>query len=51
GHYSDDYDAYVFVSEDQGGKWRRITNGLPDESVNRIREHPRTPELLFLGNE
>ncbi len=51
GHHSDDYAAYVFVSENYGKDWRKITNGLPAESVNRIREHPRTPELLFLGNE
>ncbi|MGH7475567.1 MAG: hypothetical protein ACRELD_04705 [Longimicrobiales bacterium] len=51
GHYSDDYGSYVFVSEDYGGSWRRITSGLPAHSVNVVREHPRTPGLLFLGNE
>jgi photosystem II stability/assembly factor-like uncharacterized protein len=52
GHRNDDYAAYVYVSENYGQRWQRITNGLPvGWSVNAIAEHHRTPELLFVGNE
>ena len=52
GHRNDDYAPHAYVSEDHGASWRRITAGLPDGwSVNVIREHPRNPNLLFLGNE
>ncbi len=52
GHRNDDYAAYVYVSEDYGRNWRAITNELPDGwSVNVITEHPRSRNLLFLGNE
>jgi hypothetical protein len=51
GHQIDDYRPYVFVSEDYGRKWKRITEGLPAWSVNVVREHPRTADLLFVGNE
>jgi len=51
GHRNDDLNAYVYVSEDFGESWGSIVAGLPNESVNRIREHPRTHELLFVGNE
>jgi hypothetical protein len=51
GHRNDDYAAYAFVSEDYGETWTRIANGLPGTSVNRIIEHPRTADLLFLANE
>lgn len=51
GHRNDDLAPHVYVSEDYGQTWRSIARGLPAESVNRIREHPRTPDLLFLGNE
>ncbi|HZD04686.1 MAG TPA: hypothetical protein VE173_07205, partial [Longimicrobiales bacterium] len=51
GHRNDDYRPYVYVSEDYGESWRRITRGLPDQSVNTVREHPGTPNLLFAGNE
>ncbi|MCH8939228.1 MAG: hypothetical protein IH966_07380, partial [Gemmatimonadetes bacterium] len=52
GHRNDDYAPYVYVSEDYGRNWRAITKGLPDGwSVNVVTEHPRTGNLLFLGNE
>ena len=51
GHYQDDYRPWVYVSEDFGRSWRPIVRGLPDWSVNVVREHPRTPSLLFVGNE
>ncbi|HSG46436.1 MAG TPA: hypothetical protein VLA43_01360 [Longimicrobiales bacterium] len=51
GHYDNDYRPYVFVTEDFGQRWRAITSGLPDHSVNVVREHPRSPDLLFVGNE
>ncbi|MBW3535815.1 MAG: glycosyl hydrolase, partial [Gemmatimonadetes bacterium] len=51
GHRNDDFAPYVFTSDDFGRSWRRITDGLPDWSVNTVREHPRTPSLLFAGNE
>ena len=52
GHRNGDYAAYVYVSEDHGDSWTRITDGLPDGwSVNVITEHHRSPNLLFVGNE
>ena len=51
GHRNDDYAAYVYASEDFGRSWRQITSGLPGTSVNRVIEHPRTADLLFVANE
>jgi photosystem II stability/assembly factor-like uncharacterized protein len=51
GHYTDDYKPYVFVSEDFGTTWRSLANGLPETSINRIREHPRNPRFLVLAHE
>lgn len=51
GHFNDDYHAYVFVSEDYGQSWSAITEGLPETSVHRIREHPTKAELLVIGTE
>jgi photosystem II stability/assembly factor-like uncharacterized protein len=50
-HYDDDYRPWVYVSEDFGGSWSAITGGLPNWSVNVVREHPGEPNLLFVGNE
>ena len=50
-HWDDDYRPYVFVSEDFGASWREVVAGLPDWSVNVVREHPRRENLLFAGSE
>ena len=44
---------WVFVTEDYGDSWRQITDGLPDWSVNAVREHPRSENLpitVFMGS-
>ncbi len=52
GHRNDDFDPYVYVSENYGASWTPIVDGLPNLwSVNVIAEHPRQPNLLLLGNE
>ncbi|MBZ5497000.1 MAG: hypothetical protein LAP85_11410 [Acidobacteriia bacterium] len=51
GHYDDDYRAYVYVSEDYGQTWKSLSAGLPETSINRIREHPKNPRFLVLAHE
>ncbi len=51
GHYDDDYAPYVYATDDYGVSWSRISAGLPDHSVNVVREHPDAEHLLFAGNE
>lgn len=48
--YRDDrIDAFVFVTEDLGRSWRRISEGLPAEPVNVVREDPVNPDVLYVG--
>jgi len=51
GHRSNDFKAYVLKSTDYGKTWTSIASNLPASSVQVIREHPRAPNLLFVGNE
>lgn len=51
GHRHDDYQPYIYVTEDYGLTWKRITTGLPEGSVYVIREDPKNPDLLFAGTE
>ena len=51
GHFNDDYHPYILVSEDYGVSWRRITDGLPETSAHRVREHPANPNVLIAGLE
>jgi len=49
GHYTDDYMPYLFVTEDFGQTWKNIA--LATTSINRVREHPRNPNVLVVGSE
>ena len=51
GRRSDDYDALVWKSTDYGQTWESIADGIPFGPVNIIREDPKNPNLLYLGND
>lgn len=52
GHRSDQFQAWIYTTDDYGQSWRKITNGFDvGESVRVIREDPVNPNLLFAGTE
>ena len=51
GYRNDDFNPYVYVSDDYGNTWKSITKGLPYSSVNVIYEDPKEPNILYLGND
>src|SRR5439155_2795942 len=50
GHFNNDENTYVYVSDDFGSSWRKITSGLPTTSINRLAEDPRTPYVLVVAH-
>jgi len=51
GRDHDDFQAYVFRSDDRGKSWKPITANLPAEPVNVVAEDPRHAEILYLGTD
>lgn len=53
GHRMGDFNVYVFETRDYGQTWKSIASNLPKNNgiVHVIREHPRNPNLLFVGTE
>ncbi len=53
GHRSNDFNVYLFMTNDYGETWTSISSGLPANhgTLHVIREHPRNPNLLFAGTE
>jgi hypothetical protein len=52
GHRKNDYEPYVYVTEDMGESWTKITSGLEaDDSCYVIEEGRLNEALLFLGTE
>ncbi len=52
GHRSDHFEPFIFVTENYGKNWKRITSGFEkEESVRVVREDNKNPNLLFAGTE
>ena len=51
GRHMTDYRPFVYKTTDYGETWLSITGGLPDESINVIREDHKNPNLLFVGTD
>ncbi len=52
GHKDQNFLPYAFKSTDYGATWENITGDLPESGpVRVILEHPRNPDLLFVGTE
>ncbi|NDF97350.1 MAG: glycosyl hydrolase [Chitinophagia bacterium] len=51
GYRSDNFEPFVYVSEDKGATWQSIAGNLPLEPVNVIREDPKNPNLLYVGTD
>ena len=51
-HKFGDYQPYLFKSLDGGKTWKKITNGIPENTlIWRIIQDHVNPNLLFLGTE
>ncbi|UCE41436.1 MAG: hypothetical protein JSV17_00125 [Candidatus Aminicenantes bacterium] len=51
GYREDDFEKYVYMSEDFGKTWKSISGNLPSEGINVIREDPRDKNILYVGTE
>lgn len=52
GHRSDQFETWIWVTEDYGASWRPITTGFSEgETVRVIVEDIKNPNLLFSGTE
>jgi hypothetical protein len=51
GYRDDDKKPYLYMTSDGGETFQPITNGLPDEPINVVRQHPRNEQVLFAGTD
>jgi len=51
GYRSDDFAAYVYMSNDFGKTWKSIAGDLPSEPINVIAEDPRDEDILYVGTD
>ena len=51
GYRWDNFNPYIFVSEDFGSTWKKIGLDLPLEPVNVLKEDPVNANLLYAGTD
>jgi photosystem II stability/assembly factor-like uncharacterized protein len=51
GYRNDDFNAYLYVSEDYGTTWSALGKDLPAEPLNVIREDPKNENILYVGSD
>lgn len=51
GYRNDDFNAYLFKSNDNGQHWASISTSLPAEPINVIREDPKDAQILYVGTD
>ena len=51
GYRWDDFNVYVYKSEDFGKTWKSIASNIPSSPVNVIREDPENENILYLGTD
>lgn len=49
-HQLDDFASYVYVTDDYGKTWRKISDGI-SSYVHVVFEDPRQPNLLYAGTQ
>jgi photosystem II stability/assembly factor-like uncharacterized protein len=51
GYRHDDFNAYIYVSNDEGKTWKSIANNLPYEAINVMREDPKNENIIYVGTD
>ncbi len=51
GYRNDDISAYIYRTDNSGEAWQDISNNIPAEAVNVIREDPVNENVLYVGTD
>lgn len=51
GYRWDDFNVYVYMSDDYGKTWKSISSNIPTSPVNVIKEDPENEDLLYVGTD
>jgi photosystem II stability/assembly factor-like uncharacterized protein len=51
GYRDDHFEALAYCSDDFGATWKKIGTDLPMESINVIKEDPKSASILYIGTD
>ena len=51
GHRQNDFETYIYASNDSGQTWRPVASNLKGEVARTLTEDVKNPDVLYLGTE
>ena len=51
GYRWDNFAPYIYMSDDYGNTWQRISNNIPLSAVNAMVEDPKSDEIIYVGTD
>jgi len=51
GYRYDNFNPYLFVSDDYGSSWKQLGTDLPAEPLNVVREDAKNENILYVGTD
>lgn len=51
GYRNDDFNPYLYVSEDYGNTWVPVGKDLPAEPINVVKEDPKNENIIYVGTD
>ncbi len=51
GYRFDDFNTYIYKSDDYGKTWKNISSNIPSSPVNVIKEDPKKENILYVGTD
>jgi photosystem II stability/assembly factor-like uncharacterized protein len=51
GYRSDNFGAYLYMSDDFGKTWKQLGKDLPAEPLNVVREDPKSDSIIYVGSD
>jgi photosystem II stability/assembly factor-like uncharacterized protein len=51
GYRNDNFNSYLYGSDDYGNTWTALGTDLPAEPLNVVKEDPRNADILYVGSD
>ncbi len=51
GYRNDNFQPYLFMSEDYGDTWKQLGNDLPSEPINIVKEDTKNENIVYVGTD
>ncbi|WP_223786782.1 WD40/YVTN/BNR-like repeat-containing protein [Marinicella meishanensis] len=48
---NDDIKPYLYKTDNLGQKWQDMSAGLPNETINVVKEDPQNPDVVYVGTD